>query len=162
MSELTKKLLKDALCFLIIIAVIFGFGFIIGGEAKIVFFLVMAALYIGVLFIIKGKELFRKENILLIVFVVAIGCFINMLLYTTFNRAFDFSKPDKTYYSEVIDYPGSAPFEDIMWFKDPQGNTKESTDFSLLSEKDFEKGGKIFVEEYKGLFDIEHYEITKG
>ena len=145
-----------------IIAVLFCYGFIIGGEAKLVFYLIMAVLYIGIMLIIKGKELFRKENILLIVFVVAIGCFINMLLYTTFNRAFDFSKPIQTYNSVVIDYPGSAPFEDIMWFKDSQGNTKESTEFSLISEKDFEKGDKIFVEEYKGLFDIEHYEITKG
>ena len=162
MSDLTKTLLKIFICILIIIAVIFAYGLTIGGYPGIVFYIIMGAIYLLAMLIIKGKKLFQKKYIIPILFIMAIGMLVNFLLYDSFNKMFDNGEPIRSYYSKVDDYPGSAPFEDIMWFKDSQGNTKESTEFSLISEKDFEKGDKIFVEEYIGTFSIEHYKITKA
>ena len=162
MSDLTKTLIKCFICFIMIIAVIFAYGLTIGGYPGIVFYIIMGTIYFIALLIIKGKELFKKEYILPIILIVGIGMLVNSFLYSSFNRVFDNSEPVNSYYSVVDDYPGNDIIENTVWFKDPNGKTKEYTIYRYATiSVHFEDGEKIFVEEYEGLFNIEHYKITE-
>lgn len=159
---MSKKILfKIFISIFLIFGIILFYGFIIGGETGLLFYLIISIFTIMLSFFTFGKKLFSKSKIAEIIILVSVICLLSNGIYLFINNSFD-TEIINSYESEIIDEPGNAPFENDYYFKGPDGNIKYySKYFIAVDFSNFETGDSIYVEEYKGTFGIEHYKISK-
>ncbi|MDD6728389.1 MAG: hypothetical protein PUE08_04115 [Eubacteriales bacterium] len=95
----------------------------------------------------------------MIILIIGIVCFLSNETYTFINNNFD-SEVTNSYVTEINSGPGNGSFESYYFFCDENGVEKCYTEKYLIFEN-FAEGDAVYVNEYKGLFGVEHYKLKK-
>lgn len=168
MSDYMKITIRIIISLIITIALIFAYGFIIGGRANLMFYLIMIIVNSLLLIFSFGKG-FLKEKITMdnkyiaIIMIAVVLSFCGSSFYQWANNVFD-TKVVDTYESYIIDWQeGRQNFTDIgVSFNNPKGEEVffNFWDNNSIFNPEYYDGDKVKVEEYDGAFGVKHYRLT--
>ena len=158
-----KKLLKHFVLLLIVgISTTLGYGFLIGGELSIYYYIFESIILIATSLLFARKNITKKfvaqisEIIAMIILVIAISWF-------TYDVVNDFSAELVAEYDTKISVFEGGHRRHIAYFTDSQGNegsiTYHRNNFLIINRGEYPfEGDTIHVREYKGLFGVTFYE----
>lgn len=157
MLKFTKIMIFAIIYVIVNICATLLYGFLIGGYPSVLFYLIIGIISLGMI-IFLDKKIIKIEKVVCILIVGATMLLMNQAYLFT-NSVFDSSEYTARYYTELYTYEGRSNSIDYgVYFKDPNGNEK----FKHLKVIDkYSEGDSVIVEEYPGLFGVEHYAFIK-
>lgn len=125
------------------------YGFLIGGYPSVLFYLIIGIISLGMI-IFLDKKIIKIEMVVCILIVGATMLLMNQAYLFT-NSTFDSNEYTARYRTELS-------VGRYIVFTDPNGDEKIKS--SKITD-DYDDGDSIIVEEYQGLFGVEHYAFIK-
>lgn len=149
MLKFTKIMIFAIIYVIVNICVTLLYGFLIGGYPSVLFYLIIGIISLGMI-IFLDKKIIKIEKVVCILIVGATMLLMNQAYLFT-NSVFDSSEYTARYRTELS-------VSRYIVFTDPNGDEKIKS--SKITD-DYDDGDSVIVEEYQGLFGVEHYAFIK-
>lgn len=149
MLKFTKIMIFAIIYVIVNICATLLYGFLIGGYPSILFYLIIGIISLGMI-IFLYKKIIKIEMVVCILIVGATMLLMNQAYLFT-NSTFDSNEYTARYRTELS-------VGRYIVFTDPNGDKKIKS--SKITD-DYDDGDNVIVEEYPGLFGVEHYDFIK-
>lgn len=149
MLKFTKIMIFAIIYVIVNICATLLYGFLIGGYPSVLFYLIIGIISLGMI-IFLDKKIIKIEKVVCILIVGATMLLMNQAYLFT-NSVFDSSEYTARYRTELS-------VSRYIVFTDPNGDEKIKS--SKITD-DYDDGDSVIVEEYQGLFGVEHYAFIK-
>ena len=149
MLKFTKIMIFAIIYVIVNICATLLYGFLIGGYPSVLFYLIVGIISLGMI-IFLDKKIIKIEKVVCILIVGATMLLMNQAYLFT-NSVFDSSEYTARYRTELS-------VSRYIVFTDPNGDEKIK---SYKITDDYDDGDSVIVEEYLGLFGVEHYVFIK-
>lgn len=149
MLKFTKIMIFAIIYVIVNICATLLYGFLIGGYPSVLFYLIIGIISLGMI-IFLDKKIIKIEKVVCILIVGATMLLMNQAYLFT-NSVFDSSEYTARYRTELS-------VSRYIVFTDPNGDEKIKS--SKITD-DYDDGDSVIVEEYLGLFGVEHYVFIK-
>lgn len=157
MLKFTKIMIFAIIYSIVNISITLLYGFLIGGYPSVLFYAIIGI--ISFAFIVFFNKKITKIEKAMFLLIISLTMLLMNQVYLFTNSTFDSNEYTARYYTELYTYEGRSSSIDYgVYFKDPNGNEK----FKHLKVIDkYSDGDSVIVEEYPGVFGIEHYILIK-
>ena len=149
MLKFTKIMIFAIIYVIVNICATLLYGFLIGGYPSVLFYLIIGIISLGMI-IFLDKKIIKIEKVVCILIVGATMLLMNQTYLFT-NSSFDSNEYTARYRTELS-------VGRYIVFTDPNGDEKIKS--SKITD-DYDDGDNVIVEEYPGLFGVEHYAFIK-
>lgn len=149
MLKFTKIMIFAIIYVVVNICATLLYSFLIGGYPSVLFYLIIGIISLGMI-IFLYKKIIKIEKVVCILIVGATMLLMNQAYLFT-NSTFDSNEYTARYCTELS-------IGRYIVFTDPNGDEKIKS--SKITD-DYDDGDSVIVEEYPGLFGVEHYVFIK-